>query len=81
MPLGAFLGQMSKLPAIQVWCNEGQDHLDNMGDQQGRSTTLTCFGNYEMIATFRQKLSKHKNRQKNALEQWRKKISKTVSRY
>ena len=41
---------------------------------QRGSTTLTCFGNCEIITTFRQKLLKQKNRQKNALEHWGKKL-------
>ena len=35
---------------------------------QRKSTTLTCFGSCEILATFRQQLLKQKNPQKNALE-------------
>ena len=35
---------------------------------QGKSTTLTCFDNCEILATFRQKLLIRKNPQKKALE-------------
>ena len=35
---------------------------------QGKSTTLTCFDNCEILGTFRQKLLIRKNPQKIALE-------------
>ena len=42
---------------------------------QRRSTTLICFGNCEVLATFRQTLLKQKNRQNNALEHWGKNLA------
>ena len=35
---------------------------------QGKSTTLTCFDNFEILATFKQKLLIRKKSQKMALE-------------
>ena len=42
---------------------------------QRRSTTLLCFGNCEVLTTFKQKLLKQKSRQKNALEHWGKNLA------
>ena len=42
---------------------------------QKKSITFTCFGNYEILATFRHKFLIQKNPQENALEHLVKKIA------